>query len=66
MPTEKPITALKMLTLDCADPGTSARLWREVLGWDQPYAHTLVRLSVVAQRYHACGSSGPKALGRPR
>lgn len=38
MPTAKPIAALKMLTLDCADPGTSARFWREVLGWEQPYA----------------------------
>ncbi|SES36038.1 hypothetical protein SAMN05216199_3104 [Pedococcus cremeus] len=38
MPTAKPIAALKMLTLDCADPGTSARFWSEVLGWEQPYA----------------------------
>ena len=38
MPTANPIAALKMVTLDCADPGASAAFWTEVLGWDQAYA----------------------------
>ena len=38
MPTANPIAALKMVTLDCADPGASAAFWTEVLGWDQACA----------------------------
>lgn len=38
MATPKPVASLKMVTLDCRDPATSARFWSKVLGWEQPYA----------------------------
>ena len=38
MATPKPVASLKMVTLDCGDPATSAQFWSKVLGWDQPYA----------------------------
>jgi predicted enzyme related to lactoylglutathione lyase len=28
------VAALKMVTLDCADPGRDARFWAAVLGWE--------------------------------
>lgn len=31
--TDTPIATLKMVTLDCPDPPTSARFWSELLGW---------------------------------
>ncbi len=33
-----PVASLKMVTLDCHDPATSAKFWSTVLGWDQPFA----------------------------
>ena len=38
MATPKPVASLKMVTLDCGDPATSAQFWSKVLGWDQPNA----------------------------
>ena len=36
--TESPVAALKMVTLDCADPEASAAFWSALLGWSVVHA----------------------------
>lgn len=37
MATPQPVATLKMVTLDCGDPGPSAAFWSVLLGWQQAY-----------------------------
>jgi predicted enzyme related to lactoylglutathione lyase len=51
--TEKPVAALKMVTLDCANPARSAEFWSALLGWT--IAH--------AEQEYAMVTGGDTALG---
>ncbi|RRQ28818.1 VOC family protein [Rhodococcus sp. Eu-32] len=50
---EKPVAALKMVTLDCANPAESAEFWSALLGWT--VAH--------AEQEYAMVTGGDTALG---
>lgn len=47
------VASLKMVTLDCGDPGPSARFWAQVLGWKQVYGDD--NYAMLAGPEHALG-----------
>jgi catechol 2,3-dioxygenase-like lactoylglutathione lyase family enzyme len=53
MAADPPVAALKMLTLDCADPAASATFWSAVLGWE--VAHSADEYAMLSGPDHAVG-----------
>lgn len=49
----EPVVKLAMITLDCADPGASARFWSALLGWEIATAEQ--EYAMVSGPVHALG-----------